>query len=34
MDKNGICATQESIDEAWNHIEKSLQIIEKIWLNP
>lgn len=32
MDKNGKWASQESIDESWKQIDRSLQMIERLWL--
>ena len=34
MDKDGKWNTEESVQESWDTMEKGLQLIEKLWLNP
>ena len=34
MDKNGVWASKESIEESWKIMSRSLQQIERIWLKP
>ena len=34
MNKSGVWASEESVQESWLQIKRSLQLIEKIWLSP